>query len=151
MLKTCTKCHVAKYYSEFYADKTRTDGLYPQCRACAASSKARSRAKHGQNREAILAWRRDNPDRVRLMDRKQLLKKYGLTIEDYERLVREQEGSCALCGEPPTQGNLAVDHCHTSGRVRGLLCRGCNTGLGNFKESPELLDRAANYLRTHSC
>jgi len=69
--------------------------------------------------------------------------KYGLTFGDVERLVAFQGGRCAICGE---KARLVVDHCHTSGRVRGLLCRRCNVALGGFGDDVGLLRRAVQYL-----
>ena len=72
---------------------------------------------------------------------------YGMEAEDYEEMFRRQGGVCAICGEPPTGKDLAVDHCHTSGDVRGLLCTRCNIGLGYFKDDEERLKKAIAYLR----
>jgi len=68
-------------------------------------------------------------------------------MQDYEDMFVRQGGVCALCYEPCETGKrLAVDHDHTTGRIRSLLCSGCNTGLGKFRESQELLRNAADYL-----
>lgn len=69
---------------------------------------------------------------------------YGLTPEQYDALVVRQLGSCAICGV--RSPDLCVDHCHSSQRVRGLLCPACNSGLGYFKDSPRLLQNAAIYV-----
>jgi len=73
------------------------------------------------------------------------LEKYGLSIEDYDRMLEEQENVCAICGGPPdTRWNvLAVDHCHTSLKVRGLLCMKCNTMLGRVEAH---LDSISKYM-----
>jgi len=74
-------------------------------------------------------------------------RKYGLTSDDYSMLLNEQNGMCRICSEPPEEGKvLHVDHCHKSGRIRGLLCLCCNTALGKFKDSPEVLERARDYV-----
>lgn len=78
-------------------------------------------------------------------------RKYGLLIGQYDAMVREQGGVCAICGNPPAaeQGKasrLYVDHCHASGAVRGLLCQPCNTALGLFRDDTETLGRAIEYL-----
>jgi hypothetical protein len=71
------------------------------------------------------------------------LRKYGLTEEQYEAIGIKQGWSCAICGnDEPTD----VDHCHESGVVRGLLCHPCNVGLGHFRDSPDRLRTAADYL-----
>lgn len=73
---------------------------------------------------------------------------YGLS-RDGADWVLDYSGPCSLCGQPSTNGKrLAVDHCHESGRVRGLLCDRCNRGLGYFRDQPDLLRLAAAYLET---
>ena len=89
--------------------------------------------------------------------RKYFLKKYGLSIQDYVDLSESQSHKCKICGQ---LGNgfdkgwetfrcLAVDHCHKTGKVRGLLCTRCNNALGAFKDNVELLMTAAEYLKAH--
>jgi hypothetical protein len=77
--------------------------------------------------------------------------KYGITGEDYKRMLSAQNFSCAICGtkEPAGKGStFHVDHCHVTKAVRGLLCHHCNTSLGGFKDSPVLLREAASYLES---
>jgi hypothetical protein len=79
-----------------------------------------------------------------------LLTKYGLDRGDYDQMLAEQDGRCAICRALPKSsrnGLLHVDHCHQTGEVRGLLCFSCNTGLGAFQDSEERLVIAAEYLR----
>lgn len=71
------------------------------------------------------------------------LYRYGLTEEAYDALMEKQDGGCAICG---AEGDFSVDHCHDTKKVRGLLCRECNIGLGKFKDDPELLRKAISYL-----
>lgn len=87
---------------------------------------------------------------------KYLVNKFGITIDDYERIYNKQGGVCAICGQPEIRrynGNiikLAVDHCHETGKVRGLLCSMCNLSLGGFNDSADLLKNAINYLDEHN-
>lgn len=75
------------------------------------------------------------------------LQRYGLTQDDFDRLVERQGGVCAICKEPcPTNQRLSVDHDHETGEVRGLLCRRCNAGIGHFQERLDLLREAVRYL-----
>jgi hypothetical protein len=78
--------------------------------------------------------------------RNTLRRVFGLSLEEYDGLLKSQEGGCAICGRT-TEIALAVDHDHATGSVRGLLCRECNLGLGNFMDDPALLDAASSYLR----
>lgn len=77
--------------------------------------------------------------------------KYGITLDDYNVMLAEQGGVCAICGGNSLQGKtrLHVDHCHTTGEVRSILCGKCNGGLGLFMDDPDLLEAAAAYLRAH--
>lgn len=84
---------------------------------------------------------------------KALKKKYGIKHNDYERMLEEQGGVCAICGTDTPGGPTGklgpmfrIDHCHNSGTIRKLLCDKCNVGLGSFRENPSLLQKAADYL-----
>lgn len=70
--------------------------------------------------------------------------RYGITLIDYNEMLLEQDSRCKICDLETT--GLVVDHCHNSGEVRGLLCNNCNKGLGLFKDSPERMERAAQYI-----
>jgi len=80
---------------------------------------------------------------------------YGITLEEYEVLFSKQNGVCAICSEAEkvvdqkteTIRRLAVDHCHQSKKIRGLLCQACNTAIGKLRDNPELMERAAMYVR----
>lgn len=94
-----------------------------------------------------------NPESHR---RAHLRHRYGIEVEDYDALLARQNGCCAICLQPPGRhengrwnGKLAIDHCHDRGKVRALLCNDCNLILGRGK-TPEILDRAAQYLRDHA-
>ena len=94
-------------------------------------------------------YRKNNPAKWRATKRKTNLKRlFGLTVARYDLMYSHQNGVCAVCGNPePTGKLLAVDHNHVTGVVRGLLCSNCNRALGQFKDSPVILESALNYLR----
>lgn len=75
-----------------------------------------------------------------------MLKKYGLSYSDWELLLIRQNHVCAICKRPETGKTLAVDHCHRTGKVRGLLCAKCNQGIGMFDDNASSLRTAAEYL-----
>lgn len=77
-----------------------------------------------------------------------LIAKYDLTVDEYQTIFELQSGKCAICKQASNKV-LVVDHDHETGKVRALLCGTCNSGLGMFKDSPELLDQAARYLWLH--
>lgn len=96
-------------------------------------------------------YRKRNPDAVRGY---RLKRQYGITVADYNRMFEKQGGVCAICKKPESaRGNhgtareLAVDHCHDTGKVRGLLCTGCNTAIGKLRVSDDTLRNASAYLR----
>lgn len=122
--RVCTKCLTYKLWVCFGKKPNSKTGYSASCRDC-------------YNREHN--------------GRDKILAKFGIVPDEYDKLLAEQGGVCALCsGTEPIQGRmLAVDHCHATGRNRGLLCSNCNMGLGKFKDDPALLDRAANYLREY--
>jgi hypothetical protein len=109
---------------------------------------ARVRAWQQANPERVKAWRVRNRDRrLKQLREIHLRNKFGLTPQEYDRILEAQGGVCALCERPPTPGiSLHVDHDHATGEIRGLLCMRCNNALGLFGEDPDLLKRAARYV-----
>ena len=106
--------------------------------------KARCRTCHNVHRRA-------NRDPIKTRE-ESLKRRYDITLDQYDEMYEEQQGRCAICGtdQPGGRGNhFAVDHDHVTGRVRSLLCEGCNTGLGKFKDNPDLLRAAQLYLLSH--
>jgi hypothetical protein len=97
-------------------------------------------------------WRQNNPIKVSLLKQKHKLLKYGITIENYNEMLINQNNVCIICLRPETmtRGNklqsFSVDHCHKTGKVRGLLCSKCNTAIGLFDDNPILVRSAMMYL-----
>lgn len=98
-------------------------------------------------------WLKRNPD---LAKNNSLKRAYGMTLAQYEALGESQGWRCAICNDPETSRHrdggprlMPVDHDHTTGKIRALLCTACNRGLGMFRDSPERLEAAAGYLRRH--
>lgn len=104
-------------------------------------------ANKDARKEKQAAWYAANKDRAAQTTRARKLRGYGLTVEDYEIMFRAQGGTCPICLEALPNGESAsVDHCHRTGKVRGLLHRKCNAGLGMFKDDAQILRRALKYL-----
>ena len=99
-------------------------------------------------RAAARKWAAENPEKRKT----QRVKQYGIDGAEYDRMLSEQFGVCAICKSSNTGdkrgGRFHVDHCHSSGKVRGLLCLACNHGLGKFKDSIESLKRAIGYIES---
>jgi len=102
--------------------------------------------KPNQDRaEYAKQWRKDNPEKIK---NNELVKMFGITLEDYNRMLKDQDSCCKICGKHSDDERqaLAVDHCHTTGNIRGLLCKDCNTGLGLLKDSIPILQKAIEYM-----
>lgn len=145
----CRSCKQEFPWSNFAASPSRRPfGLASQCLDC--DRKRKSDQKYRKYRE--------NPEFYKAVNRRKRLQKFGLTVEEYEEMLRRQGGVCALCKKPETYihhasrkpASLSVDHCHITGKVRALLCANCNKGIGCFKDSPDLLIAAAAYVKNHS-
>ncbi len=140
--KRCTGCHEQKDETLFARDRTR-QRRKARCLACTSA--------------AAKAWRKTVPDyeksryRAQVVETRErhLIRKYGVTLDDYQRMLTVQDGRCAICKcEEHTQHYRVfhVDHCHATGRVRGLLCGGCNHILGHLKDDANKMRSAIAYL-----
>lgn len=126
-MRTCTKCQEPKPTSAFGPDKrNKKDGLARWCRAC--------------RQEYVRAYCEQNRGRVQEGHiRRHYQKRYGITPEQYDQMLSEQQGVCAICNSTPESDRnrelqrLAVDHDHDTGEVRGLLCARCNLSLGHIE------------------
>jgi hypothetical protein len=138
-MKLCSSCKIEKPEGEYWSDKRRTSGLMSRCKAC------KTRDRH--------EWRSRNPEADRQRDwanpqkerERHLVRKYGVSLSDYDRMMEKQGGSCAICRKTQERA-FDVDHNHKTGAVRGLLCTSCNRMLGHAGDSPETLRAAADYL-----
>lgn len=103
-----------------------------------------------KQREYQRVWSRNKTTKISRR-RSKLKMKYGITLEEYATLLEKQGGACAICKQPPPDNTyLAVDHDHETKTVRGLLCLFCNTALGMFMDSLDLLNSAVTYLNPRS-
>lgn len=121
-----------------------------QCPRCSQSMSPANLSKHlpaCANREALAHLFKESLTTKQMKSFRRNLEIYGLTTADFVRHFAAQKGLCAICSKPnERRRRLAVDHCHTSGRVRGLLCDACNNMLGMAGENPTILRAAADYL-----
>ena len=137
--------------------RDNVDGFRDKCAARYREGRekmaARSRERYWENRAEILAKHKEYRGRPGVADRtrRHILKRlYGITVEQYDAMFAEQGGVCAICSRPPGKKRLFVDHCHKTGKVRALLCQGCNAGIGHFADDVGRLLAAVEYLRRHS-
>lgn len=115
------------------------------CTSCKTSLKLNNFRKNGKYLASVC-----NKCTVENYRAKHLEVKYGITIDFYDKLLEKQNYVCAICNLPNNNGyKLCVDHCHSTGQIRGLLCHTCNTALGKFKDSLDILENAKNYLKKY--
>jgi hypothetical protein len=144
--KKCTKCLAIKSEDSFNKAKKNKDGLNGWCRVCTNEySREWARKNKKRHQENYNRWRQNNLEHANDLDR---LRSYGLPSGRYKQILEIQKGCCAICkaNSPAPKKTFCVDHCHETGKVRGLLCHRCNTMLGHAKENLETLKNAINFL-----
>ncbi len=148
-MKTCSKCKEVKPLDEFSPHPRMSLGKQSSCKKCGRKARAVYYKKNKVEIDAkVNEYRKRYPEKVR----ESLLKwAYGIDNAEYDRLLKLQNGACAICKttNPGGRGNrLHVDHCHGTKIVRGLLCSKCNVGVGYFQNSTQRLRSAADYLES---
>ncbi len=157
-MKTCTKCGWQLPFNCYYPRASNKDGLRQPCKQCTAQELKAYRLRP-ENREKKRQWSSEYYRREGIRERSLAASKkrrrkdhlkytFGITEDDIDRLAVRQGRRCAIC-YLPFQKTPALDHDHTTGQIRGLLCGSCNLGLGMFKDDPCRLDRAVYYLLDH--
>lgn len=146
--KTCPKCQIFVPPEGFHKTKSRMapGGLSVYCKKCSYARHNEWRLKNKAHcAKASKKWRDANPELAKDHIRKST---YKLPLGTYDHLLAEQQGRCAICetDKPGGRGAFHVDHCHSTGVVRGLLCHHCNLALGHLKDDPALLLKAIAYL-----
>lgn len=140
-MKTCTVCKQQKSFSDFYNRKASEDGKAYRCKVC--------------DNHAVRQYRRKNQKNwSQIQKRANRLHKHGITQDQFDKMYIQQNGKCNICNceldinLPPkdTKRVCVIDHCHTSGTVRGLLCTKCNQALGLFNDNVNSLKKAIQYL-----
>ncbi len=141
----CPTCKQVKPLSSFGKNAAAKFGHSSHCRKCAVIVAAETHARNPGDRAA--RYQRAK----RALRNRHLQRKYGITLEDYERLLSAQNGVCSICGRRDRNKGLAVDHDHRTGLVRDLLCGRCNPAIGFLQEDPVLARKMAAYLERHKC
>lgn len=157
-MKFCNACKTEKILEEdFGKDVHSKDGHTNYCKICRNSrarawERANNYYKKRNNRNKV--YRTEYYSRPEVKERMRdqwFQKKYGISLRDYKALARKQGGKCAICKrtseEEPKGKRLAVDHCHETNTIRGLLCQNCNRGMGLFGDNIALLEKAIAYLK----
>lgn len=135
----------------YYYNPRSTTKLRGKCIECYKAERlAHQRANAEEHNAKQRKWRKENPEAFRSI---KLKYRYGITLDDYKQMLSGQDGRCAICGSRETKSQhkyLYVDHCHKTGKVRGLLCYHCNSTLGYMRDNPETLRSAIAYLEQNS-
>lgn len=121
-MKQCNTCGEVKPLSDYNLNRGKH---MARCKPCATPSKLDKLKVHLKNR-------------------------YGLTYEEWTGMVKSQEGRCGICHDAPDDGDLVVDHCHATGKVRELLCRHCNIAAGAVRDNPTTARYLATYLEKYN-
>lgn len=170
-MKPCSICKKEKELSDFYAYQKYT------CKVCwrikckeyrqnnPEKFKQSQRAQYLKKREERIQkakiYKEKNPEREKINKLKRLQKnpryyraidlksKYNLTLDEYDKMILLQDNKCAICKNEFLKGYPYVDHCHSTGKTRGILCMGCNTSLGLLKENISILKSMIKYIKFH--
>lgn len=165
--KVCTQCKLDLSITEYYVQKNRNNRLTSRCKSCSTKN---NRERHKNNLEYSRAYNRNKsvafyaqlklklaPEELRERNyRKTIRHRYGVDSATYDRLLKEHNNICGICGHHPKEYStdarterLYIDHCHTTGAVRGLLCSKCNYALERIEIDPEWGTKAIAYLNMH--
>ena len=135
--KKCRKCDKRKLLNKFGRNKRKSDGYEIYCKTCVIRINRSYYKRRGQKQRKREVERAGEYKRL-----------YGISIEEYDKLHRQQNGLCVICHKPEIWHfkKLSIDHDHKTGKIRGLLCQRCNTLLGMSEDSADRLRAAASYL-----
>lgn len=142
-MKFCNTCKLKQPLDNFYRNTRSKDGRVNKCKTCRSIYH-----KEHYNKPEVREKARDN----------MLKRTYGISLEDYNTILENQGGTCAICDKyiltqdpnASVPSSMPLDHCHNTGRIRGILCTNCNHLLGKAKDDVELLKEAIEYLEKHN-
>lgn len=141
-MKICNTCFINKPLEEYHLASSKKTTRRNKCKVCQAKYIQEYKAKNYEKLKE--AWRESSKKyHCAEKTRAKTLKKYGLTVDCFESLSKLQNNKCKIC---KLEKKLVVDHCHTTNKVRGLLCNQCNTALGLLKDSISNMYSAIDYL-----
>lgn len=155
-LRRCINCNEISPESNYSKFKKGRYGLAGRCKACINEQ---NRRYYHENKDpakirekSLAAYHRQTPEHKREMQLKRNLYKYGMSVDTWHQMLKDQQGRCEICSKPfDGPKDPSIDHCHVGGHVRGLLCGACNLGLGAFRDNTNALRAAAAYLERPLC
>ena len=156
--KICSKCHKTKRLEEFSRDKNNKDGRTYDCKKCRSKVYKQwcldNPKKAKETRDRYAPYRKEyyqRPEQL-LKYRKRWVQRYGLSLEEFDKMVDTQRNLCYVCNRPEPQvknRHLCIDHNHKTGKVRKLLCSSCNRALGLLRENLVVIEKLKQYLIEH--
>lgn len=158
MLLTCTKCKEVKDCSLFHKYDKKKNGFTSQCKACRNETRKQNywkdpEASKKRRADYIKFLKETDPNKLFISNRNSKLKKaYGIDVSQYQKMLESQCFKCAVCNKEHIEAEkkrLVVDHCHTTNKIRGLLCNNCNTALGLLQENLDTINNLKNYILTY--
>lgn len=152
-LGNCRDCHNAKQRQNYLANhEQRKQKLRDYHELNREAMNEQSRIYYLNNKDKAQAYYQENKEELAKKDwARGIYRRYGLTVEEYNNLSEQQNHVCVICQKSANAANsdkLHIDHCHVTGKVRGLLCTNCNNALGRAKEDPRILRAAAEYIES---
>lgn len=160
-MKKCSICKLDKEENEYHKNSSKIDGLDHRCKSCRHEyiilNRPMLKIKHHEhylkNKDRInkknKEWAKLNPDKSR---NQKLMYAYGITLEQRNQMIKDQNGLCLICNDKLDETiskNIHVDHDHSTGKVRGILCKQCNSLIGLSREREDILLNSINYLRRY--
>lgn len=163
MIKECSTCNISKPLTEFHKKKGTKDGFHNQCKDCRKQYQQSNRNKINATKRE---WAKNNKGKVAEYNRKSRLKNplaykdyqkrycYSITEKEFQEMLKSQDNKCKICNNLFTTSSKTnkvyvphIDHCHATGKVRGLLCSKCNQALGLFKDDINTIYNSIKYLQ----
>lgn len=150
--KYCNTCQTTRPLAQFSKDTTKKNKYNSNCKDCRIH-KEYLRRQTGNYKVQLKLYK--SQEHVRLREKDNSLKRiFKISLNEYKAMLKKQNNKCAICKQKEVSDkakrSLAVDHCHTTGKIRGLLCSNCNLGLGNLKDNIIYLNSAIEYLSQSS-
>jgi len=144
--KVCSNCGASKPLTDFYKESRVKDGRARRCKQCHGEVTKKYRQKNPEiyRKASLKHWHAMDDSKKH----ERWIKRYGITSFEYKEMFKKQGGLCQICNKTCNSGRLlSVDHCHATGKVRGLLCKKCNTALGMLEDNISYFENAIMYLK----
>jgi len=155
--KYCPRCKKTKFVNQFGTRKHPVRGSNPKsyCKSCESSNSGEYQKRNKDKANAYRdKYRANNQKSLRVTELRRQAKIKGYDPDEAQAIFEQHDGKCDICRRTPKEANsskkyLSIDHCHSTNKIRGMLCNNCNLALGMLQDSPELLAKAIEYIKAH--